>query len=158
MRLKTTYTQMTKSCLATRKLWVRLHRSPLPRVNVPLDWTPRSLLICVSVYECVKVTEVMWLWCFLTVLIFPCICVLFLVAAAIQVEDELTGAVENIIVKKEEGDGTTSLKQGVDLTVEGGVGGDEGVETVELTVNEETTPASANGDLTPEMILSMMDR
>ncbi|KAL4005300.1 transcriptional repressor CTCF isoform X1 [Oreochromis niloticus] len=80
-------------------------------------------------------------------------------AAIIQVEDESTGAVENIIVKKEEGDASaaTPLDQGVALTVEG-VGLDEGVETVELPVNEETAAASANGDLTPEMILSMMDR
>uniref|UniRef100_A0A3Q3EHN2 Transcriptional repressor CTCF n=1 Tax=Labrus bergylta TaxID=56723 RepID=A0A3Q3EHN2_9LABR len=56
-------------------------------------------------------------------------------AAIIQVEDESTGAVENIIVKKE-----------------------DGVETVELAVNEETAVTAANGDLTPEMILSMMDR
>ncbi|XP_040894001.1 transcriptional repressor CTCF [Toxotes jaculatrix] len=80
-------------------------------------------------------------------------------AAIIQVEDESTGAVENIIVKKEEGDASaaTPLEQGVALTVEGvGIDG-EGVETVELAVNEETA-AAANGDLTPEMILSMMDR
>uniref|UniRef100_A0A3B4ZG88 Transcriptional repressor CTCF n=1 Tax=Stegastes partitus TaxID=144197 RepID=A0A3B4ZG88_9TELE len=57
-------------------------------------------------------------------------------AAIIQVEDESTGAVENIIVKKEEGDAST----------------------VELAVNDETAAAAANGDLTPEMILSMMDR
>lgn len=84
---------------------------------------------------------------------------MFVAAAIIQVEDESTGAVENIIVKKEEGDASaaTSLEQGVALTVEGvGLEG-EGVETVELAVNEETATA-ANGDLTPEMILSMMDR
>ncbi|XP_071059540.1 transcriptional repressor CTCF isoform X1 [Pseudochaenichthys georgianus] len=75
-------------------------------------------------------------------------------AAIIQVEDESTGAVENIIVKKEEGDGSAApLEQEGALTVEGLDGG--GVETVELAVNEET---AANGDLTPEMILSMMDR
>uniref|UniRef100_A0A3Q3JI61 Transcriptional repressor CTCF n=1 Tax=Monopterus albus TaxID=43700 RepID=A0A3Q3JI61_MONAL len=81
-------------------------------------------------------------------------------AAIIQVEDESTGAVENIIVKKEEGDtsATTPLEQGMALTVEGAGLDGEGVETVELAVNEETTAASANGDLTPEMILSMMDR
>ena len=87
----------------------------------------------------------------------------FVAAAIIQVEDESTGAVENIIVKKEEGDASTAtpLEQGVALTVEGvGLDG-EGVGTVELAVNEETTAAAAaaaNGDLTPEMILSMMDR
>ncbi|XP_028286971.1 transcriptional repressor CTCF isoform X1 [Parambassis ranga] len=80
-------------------------------------------------------------------------------AAIIQVEDESTGAVENIIVKKEEGDfSTTPTRQGVALTVEGVGLEDEGVETVELGVNEETAAAAANGDLTPEMILSMMDR
>ncbi|XP_062245015.1 transcriptional repressor CTCF [Platichthys flesus] len=87
-------------------------------------------------------------------------------AAIIQVEDESTGAVENIIVKKEEGDtpAATPLEQGVALAVEGegeevGLGLEgEGVDTVELAVNEETAAAAANGDLTPEMILSMMDR
>lgn len=81
-------------------------------------------------------------------------------AAIIQVEDESTGAVENIIVKKEDGDASAGnpLEQGVALTVEGvGLDG-EGVETVELAVNEETAATAANGDLTPEMILSMMDR
>ncbi|XP_034542123.1 transcriptional repressor CTCF isoform X1 [Notolabrus celidotus] len=81
-------------------------------------------------------------------------------AAIIQVEDESTGAVENIIVKKEDGDisAAATLEEGVALTVEGvGLDG-EGVETVELAVNEETAVTAANGDLTPEMILSMMDR
>lgn len=79
-------------------------------------------------------------------------------AAIIQVEDESTGAVENIIVKKEDSDASavTPLEQGVTLTVEGAELDGEGVETVELAVNEEM--ATANGDLTPEMILSMMDR
>lgn len=84
----------------------------------------------------------------------------FVAAAIIQVEDESTGAVENIIVKKEEAEASTatSLEQGVALTVEGvGLDGD-GVETVELAVSEETAATAANGDLTPEMILSMMDR
>ncbi|XP_067356656.1 transcriptional repressor CTCF [Channa argus] len=80
-------------------------------------------------------------------------------AAIIQVEDESTGAVENIIVKKEGDTSTTTpLDQGVALTVEGvGLDGD-GVETVELAVSEQTATTAANGDLTPEMILSMMDR
>lgn len=81
-------------------------------------------------------------------------------AAIIQVEDESTGAVENIIVKKEDGDPstTTTLEEGVSLTVEGvGLDG-EAVETVELAANEESAATAANGDLTPEMILSMMDR
>ena len=80
-------------------------------------------------------------------------------------EDESTGAVDNIIVKKEESESTADgvgLDQqgGVEITVEG-VGlddedVDDSVQTVE--VNEETAAAAANGDLTPEMILSMMDR
>ncbi|XP_038157044.1 transcriptional repressor CTCF-like [Cyprinodon tularosa] len=74
------------------------------------------------------------------------------VVATVQVKDELMGAVENIIVKKEEVDGTTPEKQVEGLTEEGGA------EEVELAVSEETTAAAANGDLTPEMILSMMDR
>lgn len=82
----------------------------------------------------------------------------FVAAAIIQVEDESTGAVENIIVKKEEGDRTTATPVGEDvaLTVEGVRLDGDGVETVDM--NEETTSAAANGDLTPEMILSMMDR
>ncbi|KAF6716347.1 Transcriptional repressor CTCF [Oryzias melastigma] len=80
-------------------------------------------------------------------------------AAVIQVEDESTGAVENIIVKKEEADAAAvaPLQGGVALAVEDAAMDAEGVETVELADNEETV-AAANGDLTPEMILSMMDR
>lgn len=80
-------------------------------------------------------------------------------AAIIQVEDESTGAVENIIVKKEDGDisEATVDEQGVALTVEAvGLDTEDGTETVELSLNEAS--AAANGDLTPEMILSMMDR
>ncbi|XP_028306480.1 transcriptional repressor CTCF-like [Gouania willdenowi] len=77
------------------------------------------------------------------------------VAAIIQVKDESTGAVENIIVKKEVGD--TSAATPLEQEEEGeGAGLPD-----ELVVNEETTAAAAaaaNGDLTPEMILSMMDR
>lgn len=86
---------------------------------------------------------------------------MFLAAAIIQVEDESTGAVENIIVKKEEADtsAVTPLEQEVSLPVEGAGLEGEGVETVGLAVSEETAAAAAaNGDLTPEMILSMMDR
>lgn len=74
-------------------------------------------------------------------------------------EDESTGAVENIIVKKEEADAAAvaPLQGGVALAVEDAAMDAEGVETVELADNEETV-AAANGDLTPEMILSMMDR
>ena len=85
-------------------------------------------------------------------------------AAIIQVEDESTGAVENIIVKKEEAEGPsgTPLEQGSELTVEAvGLEAEE-VEAVEVQGNEEeaaaAAAAAANGDLTPEMILSMMDR
>ncbi|KAJ8416302.1 hypothetical protein AAFF_G00383240 [Aldrovandia affinis] len=66
-------------------------------------------------------------------------------AAIIRVEDETTGVVENIIVKKE---AEPAVAEGSGLE-EGGV-----VETVQLPVAE----AAPNGDLTPEMILSMMDR
>lgn len=81
-------------------------------------------------------------------------------AAIIQVEDESTGAVENIIVKKEDSDASavTPPERGVALTADGAGPGGEGVETAELAANEETAAAPANGDLTPEMILSMMDR
>lgn len=82
-------------------------------------------------------------------------------AAIIQVEDESTGAVENIVVKKEEGEtsAVTSLEHGeVSLTVEEAGLEDEGLETVELAIHGEPATAAANGDLTPEMILSMMDR
>ena len=77
-------------------------------------------------------------------------------------EDESTGAVENIIVKKEEAEGPTGvvLEQGSELTVEAvGLEAEE-VEAVEVqgTEDEAAAAAAANGDLTPEMILSMMDR
>ncbi|KAL0968156.1 hypothetical protein UPYG_G00263120 [Umbra pygmaea] len=69
-------------------------------------------------------------------------------AAIIQVEDENTGAIENIIVKKE-----PEVEQAaVEVLVEQRE--DPGLEVVELPVAE----AAPNGDLTPEMILSMMDR
>ncbi|KAM6937643.1 transcriptional repressor CTCF [Xenentodon cancila] len=71
-------------------------------------------------------------------------------AAIIQVEDENTGTVENIIVKKEDGSVKTLTMEGVELAP-------EGAETMELGTND-TTATAANGDLTPEMILSMMDR
>lgn len=66
-------------------------------------------------------------------------------------EDETTGVVENIVVKKE--GGATEA-----LTVEGAEVASEEAETVEMATNEDTAAAAANGDLTPEMILSMMDR
>lgn len=83
----------------------------------------------------------------------------FVVAAAaiIQVEDESTGAVENIVVKKENCEPEAEAA----LTTEGAELNSQGVETVDVPVHEGTTAAAAaaaNGDLTPEMILSMMDR
>ncbi|XP_037539160.1 transcriptional repressor CTCF [Nematolebias whitei] len=75
-------------------------------------------------------------------------------AAIIQVEDESTGEVEEVILK-EEGDAPA---EAVTLTVEEGVEDHDGMETLELSMSEETAAAAANGDLTPEMILSMMDR
>ncbi|KAJ8344269.1 hypothetical protein SKAU_G00315980 [Synaphobranchus kaupii] len=74
-------------------------------------------------------------------------------AAIIRVEDESTGEVENIIVKKE-AEPEPEVEPAAECEVEeGGVEADE-VETVQLPAID-TTP---NGDLTPEMILSMMDR
>ncbi|XP_077953364.1 transcriptional repressor CTCF isoform X2 [Gasterosteus aculeatus] len=76
-------------------------------------------------------------------------------AALVQLEDESTGAVENITVKKEDSQApeATPAEQGAAPAA-------EGAETVELPVNEDaaSAAAAANGDLTPEMILSMMDR
>ncbi len=70
-------------------------------------------------------------------------------------EDESTGAIENIIVKKEpEGADADAAAQPVVEEVEAVEAVEAGVETVQLTVPE----AAPNGDLTPEMILSMMDR
>lgn len=85
-------------------------------------------------------------WCFL----------LSATAAIIQVEDESTGAIENIIVKKEpEGsDAVPDSAQPVVEEVEAVDAVEADVETVQIAVPE----AAPNGDLTPEMILSMMDR
>uniref|UniRef100_A0A3B3ZEX0 C2H2-type domain-containing protein n=1 Tax=Periophthalmus magnuspinnatus TaxID=409849 RepID=A0A3B3ZEX0_9GOBI len=58
-------------------------------------------------------------------------------AAIIRVEDEVTGEVNDIIVKKEVG-----AEQEDDIAEE----------------DPQLTEAPPNGDLTPEMILSMMDR
>ncbi|CAB1323244.1 unnamed protein product [Coregonus sp. 'balchen'] len=68
--------------------------------------------------------------------------------AAPKVEDENTGAIENIIVKKEPEAEQAAPEVVVEQPEEAGV------ETVELPVAD----AAPNGDLTPEMILSMMDR
>lgn len=69
-------------------------------------------------------------------------------AAIIQVEDENTGVIENIIVKNE----PEAEQAAIEVVEEEEA--EAGVETVELPVAE----AAPNGDLTPEMILSMMDR
>ena len=69
-------------------------------------------------------------------------------------EDETTGTVENIIVKKEAGPEPAATAA---AAPEQEAGPEEVVvETVELAVAGEES--AANGDLTPEMILSMMDR
>ncbi|KAM9376130.1 LOW QUALITY PROTEIN: transcriptional repressor CTCF-like [Pholidichthys leucotaenia] len=75
-------------------------------------------------------------------------------AAIIQVEDESTGAVENIIVKEEESNASvaTPLAERVALT-EDGVGLSEGADTMELSAEEDSATVAASGDLTPEMIL-----
>ncbi|XP_072554726.1 transcriptional repressor CTCF [Paramormyrops kingsleyae] len=70
-------------------------------------------------------------------------------AAIIQVEDESTGAIENIIVKKESEPEQAAHKAGTEAE-EAEAGG----EVMQMPVVD-TAP---NGDLTPEMILSMMDR
>lgn len=75
--------------------------------------------------------------------------------AIIQVEDEGTGAIENIIVKKEQDGMDSSVSASAEPVVEeieATEGG--GVEAEQLSIPE----AAPNGDLTPEMILSMMDR
>lgn len=78
-------------------------------------------------------------------------------AAIIQVEDESTGAIENIIVKKEPeaSEAAAAAAAAAAAVPAADVQAEEGaVETVQLAVTE----AAPNGDLTPEMILSMMDR
>lgn len=80
-------------------------------------------------------------------------------------EDEVTGEVDDIIVKKEVGaeqdDGNNDAAEEV---VVGGV--KSTIQMEELSreegptqgVQEALSEAPPNGDLTPEMILSMMDR
>ncbi|XP_061599915.1 transcriptional repressor CTCF-like [Cololabis saira] len=83
-------------------------------------------------------------------------------AAIIRVEDEATGEVDDIIVKKEVG--ADQDDGAAEEVVVGGV--KSTIQMEELSQEEETTPgvqgamseAPPNGDLTPEMILSMMDR
>ncbi|XP_034436954.1 transcriptional repressor CTCF-like isoform X3 [Hippoglossus hippoglossus] len=87
-------------------------------------------------------------------------------AAIIRVEDEATGEVDDIIVKKEVGVEHDEQEDVTDDGVEQVVVG-EGKSTIEMEElsHEEGTAevaqlsgAPPNGDLTPEMILSMMDR
>lgn len=68
-------------------------------------------------------------------------------------EDESTGAIENIIVKKEP-EGSDTVPVPAQPVVEEVEAVEADVETVQIAVPE----AAPNGDLTPEMILSMMDR
>ncbi|TDH17144.1 hypothetical protein EPR50_G00004910 [Perca flavescens] len=85
-------------------------------------------------------------------------------AAIIRVEDEATGEVDDIIVKKEVG--ADDLEDGNDEAAEEVVvgGGNPTIQLEEMPQEEGTAPevqqseAPPNGDLTPEMILSMMDR
>ncbi|XP_017260476.1 transcriptional repressor CTCF [Kryptolebias marmoratus] len=83
-------------------------------------------------------------------------------AAIIRVEDEATGEVDDIIVKKEVGaepDDSSGLAEevvvgGVKSTIQMEELAPEGEAAQEVQLSE----APPNGDLTPEMILSMMDR
>ncbi|XP_077419910.1 transcriptional repressor CTCF [Vanacampus margaritifer] len=83
------------------------------------------------------------------------------VAAIIRVEDEATGEVDDIIVKKEVGAEQDDIEE-EGVTQEVVVGeGDSTIQLEELSQEEQEmqlTEAPPNGDLTPEMILSMMDR
>lgn len=75
-------------------------------------------------------------------------------------EDEATGEVDDIIVKKEVGaEQDDQDEAAVEQVVVGG--GKSTIQMEELPQEEGTAPLSEappNGDLTPEMILSMMDR
>lgn len=91
---------------------------------------------------------------------------IFAAAAVIRVEDEVTEEVDDIIVKKEVGTEQDEHDDGNNEIVEQVVVG-EGKSTIqmeELSQAEESgqevqmSEAPPNGDLTPEMILSMMDR
>ncbi|XP_068586674.1 transcriptional repressor CTCF-like isoform X2 [Cebidichthys violaceus] len=87
-------------------------------------------------------------------------------AAIIRVEDEATGEVDDIIVKKEVGADQDDQEDGNEGAVEEVVvgGGKSTIQLEELPPEEGVAPelqlseAPPNGDLTPEMILSMMDR
>lgn len=90
----------------------------------------------------------------------------FSAAAIIRVEDEATGEVDDIIVKKEVGadqdDQEICSEEAVEQVVVGG--GKSTIQMEELAQEEvaaqevQLSEAPPNGDLTPEMILSMMDR
>lgn len=78
-------------------------------------------------------------------------------------EDEATGEVDDIIVKKEVGAEQDDQEDGNEGAVEEVVvgGGKSTIQMEELSQEEGTaqlSEAPPNGDLTPEMILSMMDR
>lgn len=79
-------------------------------------------------------------------------------------EDEATGEVDDIIVKKEVGAEQDDQEDGNEEAVEEVVvgGGKATIQMEELSQEEGTaqvvSEAPPNGDLTPEMILSMMDR
>ncbi|XP_070684821.1 transcriptional repressor CTCF-like [Pempheris klunzingeri] len=81
-------------------------------------------------------------------------------AAIIRVEDEATGEVDDIIVKREVGAEHDDQEDTVEQVVVGG--GKATIQMEDLSQEEEAaqevSEAPANGDLTPEMILSMMDR
>ncbi|XP_069549658.1 transcriptional repressor CTCF-like [Brachyistius frenatus] len=85
-------------------------------------------------------------------------------AAIIRVEDEATGEVDDIIVKKEVGaePDDEGAEDAAEQVVVGG--GKPTIQMEELSQAGEAAPevplseAPPNGDLTPEMILSMMDR
>lgn len=82
-------------------------------------------------------------------------------AAIIRVEDEATGEVDDIIVKKEVGDENDQDDEHEEVVVGAG---ESTIQMEELSQEEgtaqEVQPSGPppNGDLTPEMILSMMDR
>lgn len=90
----------------------------------------------------------------------------FSAAAIIRVEDEATGEVDDIIVKKEVGadqdEQEICNEEAVEQVVVGG--GKSTIQIEELAQEEvaaqevQLSEAPPNGDLTPEMILSMMDR
>lgn len=81
-------------------------------------------------------------------------------------EDEVTGEVDDIIVKKEVGAEQDDQEDGNEEAAEEVVvgGGKSTIQMEELPQEEgaaqevQLAEAPPNGDLTPEMILSMMDR